>query len=156
MLENYLEYPNPRSLLCIMGADGQEKTINIKSLDPAKNEWLTNDDIYIWRQIVKRALCEQRGWRSDLSGKRLIACHMHEGIVTRATVPKSVKWHYLIFHPINLFLLLPEEHIPQPPSREWAIEKACQRYGQSTVFYWFHNLPWKSGNPPFRLFNFMG
>ena len=111
--------------------------------------------VYEWRQFLKKELLKKRKYRSDLSGKPLTQCHMHEGILTRANVPKSIWWHVLIYHEINCFLLLPEEHIPQPPSREWCIQKAYDRYGSEVVQEWFYNLPWKqiAGKPqtPFLL-----
>ena len=105
--------------------------------------------MYEWRQFLKKSLLEERKYKSDLSGKYLKGCHMHEGIISRAVVPKSIKWQYLIFHPYNCFLLLPEEHIPNPPSREWSIEKSFEYYGEESVKNWFYGLPWKV--IPFRI-----
>ena len=114
------------------------------SLNPADFKWVDNNTIYKWRRYLKAELLRQRHFRSDWSGKSLLAgCHMHEGIITRATVPKSVRWHFLIYHPYNSILLLPEEHSPQPPSREWCIEKAYERYGEVFVKEWFYGLPFK-------------
>lgn len=110
-------------------------------LDP---RYYAINDVYTWRQFLKRELLTKRHWRSDLSGKKLTSCHMHEGIVTRATVPKSVKWHLLIFSEYNSFLLLPDEHSPMPPQRDWAIARAYALYGRDTVREWFYEqLPWK-------------
>lgn len=113
--------------------------------------WVDNKNYSKWRAELKRALLIERNYRSDLSGKSLIyeGCHLHEGIVTRATVPRGIWWSYQIYHPCNCFLLTPDEHIPNPPSREWCIEKAYALYGIDLVRDWFHNLPWKS--IPFNL-----
>lgn len=122
-----------------------------KSLNPSDHLWVSNSSVYEWREYLKKALLEQRHWKSDLSGKSLInGCHMHEGIVTRATVPKTIWWHYKIFHPFNSFLLLPGEHMPQPPTRAWCIQRAYELYGRDNVRDWFYSLNWKD-KPPFQL-----
>ena len=105
-----------------------------------------------WRMELKDELLRRRGYRSDYSGLPLIDCDMHEGIITRAVVPKSTGWQRLIFHEYNCFLLLREEHIPQPPSREWCMLKSFERYGKVKVVEWFYSLPWKS--VPFRIENY--
>ena len=114
-------------------------------------EWVDNDHIFEWRELLKRTLLNERGYRSDLSGRLLLysGCHLHEGILSRANVPKSVVWSYRIFHSVNCFLLTPDEHIPQPPSRAWCIEKAYARYGRETVRAWYYSLPFRSF--PFQL-----
>lgn len=124
----------------------------LKILNPADREWVDNSQIYAWRTLLKKHLLTERNLKSDLSGRRIsnsTGVHMHEGIISRAVVPKSVWWHYLIYHSYNSFLLLPEEHIPNPPSKQWAIEQAFARYGQENVCDWFYSLPWKA--IPFRI-----
>lgn len=118
------------------------------SLDP-RDHGITNDDIYEWRTYLRHRLLIQRNNLSDWSGEYLTQVHMHEGILTRANVPRNVKWHIHIFHPYNCFLLLPEEHIPCPPSREWCIQKAYDRYGVENVRDWYYSLPFKVY--PFKL-----
>jgi len=71
-------------------------------------------------------------------------------LVSRAVVPKSVWWHYKIYHPFNSLLLLPDEHIPNPPNREQALEILSSRYGIDKIRFWYYNLNWK-GDPPFRI-----
>ena len=100
-------------------------------------------DVTAWRKYLKEELLEKRNYKSDFSGKKLSSCHMHEGILTRANVPKSLKWHILIYHEYNCFLLLEEEHIPFPPSREWCIEKSYELYGRDKVRFWYYHLPFK-------------
>jgi len=121
-------------------------------LSPA--QWVDKTNYQQWREFLKRELLHKRHYRSDWSGKRLTlstGCEMHEGIITRAVVPLSVAWHVQIYHEFNCFLLLPEEHRPQPPSREWCVEHAYQLYGKQVVQDWFYGLPWK-GKPPFQLY----
>lgn len=118
------------------------------SLDPADYN-LSNTNIHSWRQFLKQQLLIQRNYKSDFSGRQIYdSVEMHEGIVTRAVVPKSIWWQYLIFHPYNCFLLLPEEHHPAP-SKEWAISKAYSLYGREAVREWFDSLPFKK--KPFQL-----
>lgn len=115
-----------------------------KNLNPVDNE-VNNKTIHGWRLFLKQELLKQRHYRSDFSGRLITegtGCEMHEGIVTRAVVPKGIWWHYMIFHPYNCFLLLPEEHHPAP-SKEWAISKAYALYGREAVREWFYGLPWK-------------
>lgn len=114
---------------------------------------VNNKNFSEWREYLKRELLFRRRYRSDFSGKLITeytGCHVHEGILPRAVVPKSVWWHYKIFHEFNCFLLLPEEHIPQAPSREWCIQHAYERYGREEVRDWMYGLPWK-GEPPFKM-----
>ena len=118
-------------------------------LNPNNYSWVSNKTIYEWRKLLKEGLLKQNQYRSDLSGTYSLSLQMHEGIVTRACLPKSVKWHYMIYHEFNCFLLTPEEHIPLPPSREWCIQKAFEKYGEEAVREWFYNLPWKV--IPFRI-----
>lgn len=110
-------------------------------------EW--KGSIYDWRQFLKKELLIKRNWKSDWSGEKLLTCEMHEGIVTRAMVPKSIKWHYLIYDERNSFLLLPSEHRPNPPSKSWCVGRAYELYGRDVIRDWFYGLPWKS--IPFRL-----
>lgn len=126
------------------------------SLNVLRNQWIltipehvNNGNFSEWRAELKQRLLIERGYHSDLSGKRLYQCHLHEGIVTRATVPRGIWWHFQIYHPFNSFLLLPDEHIPHPPSRAWCIERAYELYGKELVRDWYYNLPWKS--IPFQL-----
>lgn len=121
------------------------------SLDPV-DHGITNATMSDWRRYLKTELLKQRKYRSDYSGKLITdesGVELHEGIVTRANVPKGVSWHYLIFHPVNCFLLLPEEHRPTAPSRDWAIQRAYRRYGRDYVRSWYYGLPWKV--KPFEL-----
>jgi len=122
---------------------------NLKPL--AIPDSISNENFSVWRDTLKRALLQERNYRSDLSGKLLIynGCHLHEGIVSRATVPRGIWWHYRIFHSCNSILLLPDEHIPQPPSREWCVGKLYEYYGRDAVRDWFYSLPWKA--IPFHL-----
>lgn len=100
-------------------------------------------DVTAWRKYLKEELLEKRNYKSDFSGKNLSSCHMHEGILTRANVPRSLKWHILIYHEYNCFLLLEDEHIPQAPSREWCIKKSYELYGRDKVRFWYYHLPFK-------------
>lgn len=131
------------------------------SLDPRDHKWVDNSSIFSWRQYLKSELLRQRGYVSDYSGKPITSmtgCHMHEGFVTRANVTKSakgmvdgeyIKWQFLIFHPFNSLLLLPEEHIPSPPSRTWCIQWAYNNYGHDVVVEWYKSLPFTVR--PFKL-----
>jgi len=112
-------------------------------LDPTLYK-VSNENIYEWRTFLKLELLKKRKFRSDLSGKSLVGnCDMHEGILTRANVPKSIDWSWQIYHEFNCFLLLREEHIPLPPDREWCIQKAYQLYGKREVRDWYYELPFK-------------
>jgi hypothetical protein len=133
--------------------DGPAKMIlnpnKLHSLDP-KDHNLTNDDLFVWRNHLREKLLQQRRYVSDYSGEYLTRVEMHEGILTRANVPRNVWWHILIYHPYNSFLLLPDEHRPKCPSRQWCVQKAYERYGREAVRDWFYELPWR-GKPHFQL-----
>jgi len=110
------------------------------------DQLVTYSMICDWRFKLKTELLKKRKFRSDWSGKLITdatGCHMHEGIVTRATVPRSINWHYMIFHEVNCFLLLPDEHIPQPPTPAWCLQKAYEYYGHDAVKDWYDSLPFK-------------
>lgn len=117
-------------------------------------EWVNKNNFNQWRQFLKKELLHKRHYRSDFSGKALTlsaGCHLHEGIITRARVPLSVSWHVLIYNEINSFLLLPEEHIPQPPPPCWCVLRAYELYGRDAVRQWFYEeLQWKN-KPPFEI-----
>jgi hypothetical protein len=118
-------------------------------LDPRQSKLKGNSNISKWRELLKEELLKKRKFKSDLSGQELYECHMHEGILTRANVPSCIKWSWMIFHEYNSFLLLPNEHIPNPPSREWCIERSFSLYGKDNVLEWYYSLPFKSF--PFRI-----
>lgn len=113
--------------------------------------YVGNNNLRHWRPALKWLLYERRGGVSDKSGHPLNGhCEMHEGIITRARVPRSVWWHYKIHHEYNCFLLLPKEHRPYPPSPDWCIARSFDLYGRETIEEWFYGLPWK-GRPSFTL-----
>jgi hypothetical protein len=98
-----------------------------------------------WRNWLRTELYEARGGNSDLSGVILHGgFDMHEGIIPRAVVPRSIEWHYMIYHEINCFMLLRDEHIPQPPTRTECYWLAVARYGYEAVEAWIDSLPWKA------------
>jgi hypothetical protein len=114
----------------------------------------SNERVEEWRETLKNALFLLRGRRSDYSGKYLVRGYepyveMHEGILTRANVPKGIEWSWMIYHEMNCLLLLPEEHRPIPPSREWCINWAYELYGRWNVHKWYYSLPFKAF--PFEL-----
>lgn len=110
----------------------------------------SNDRTSEWRAFLKEVLLQKRKFASDLSGKSLerFGCHMHEGIIPRAVVPASIKWSWRIHCEYNIFLLTPDEHIPNPPSRSWCYGLACERYGKDVIDAWIESLPFKT--PPDR------
>lgn len=102
-----------------------------------------------WRQELKRALLIRRKFKSDWSGESVeLDCEMHEGIITRGML-SGVKWQWMIFHEYNCFLLKHSEHQPNPPSKEWCIQRSFELYGEENVRNWWYSLPFKS--IPFRL-----
>ena len=125
----------------------------MRLLDP--DNWLrpvTRDNYWEWRQHLKYELLKKRGYVSDFSGRPIrdwTGCHLHEGILTRANAPKNLPFFYKIFHEVNCLLLLPDEHIPSPPNREWCIEWAYEKYGRDIVRDWFYSIPYKK--VPFEL-----
>lgn len=131
---------------------GGEEKMTIHRLDPKNYDWVNNDNIFSWRQFLKQVLLWERKYCSDYSGKRfrpLDVIEMHEGLVTRANVPKSISWQYLIYHPYNCFLLTHEEHEKQGHKREWALQRSYELYGRENVIKWFESLPFRVR--PFRL-----
>lgn len=107
-------------------------------------ETLTNAEVPSWRAWLKGKLYEERRGLSDLSFRPLQAVEMHEGILSRARVPASVEWHWRIFCGANCFLLLPEEHQPQPPDTTTCYWIAVARYGMRRVEGWLDTLPLRS------------
>lgn len=90
-------------------------------------------------------LFDQRKGRSDLTQISLgSGFEMHEGIFTRAHVPRSVRWYHLLFGGPNCFLLTPEEHRPDPPDRVVCYWLSVARYGKQAVDFWVDSLPFKS------------
>lgn len=113
--------------------------------DP-RNFNVSNHNVGSWRFKLKQYLLEKRDYKSDWSGKPLgDSFHMHEGIITRANVNRSIWWSFLIYHEVNCFLLLPEEHIPLVSglTRQWCVQRAYEMYGREAVRSWFYDLPFK-------------
>lgn len=125
----------------------------MKLFDPREwNRPITRDNYWEWREYLKHGLLSKRRFKSDLSGRPIrdyTGCHMHEGILTRANAPKNLPFFWMIFHEVNCLLLLPDEHIPQPPNREWCTEWAYENYGRDVVREWFYSIPYKK--VPFEL-----
>ncbi len=118
------------------------------TISPEK--YINAKTVYNYRFELKMELLKKRGYRSDWSGLPITdasGCHMHEGIVPRSKVPKSLWWHMLIFAEPNCFLLLPDEHVPCLPhglTPEWCVQKAMEYYGHDVVKAWYDSLPFKS------------
>lgn len=117
-------------------------------------DFIKESTVYDYRFKLKMELLKKRGYKSDWSGKPIsdvTGCHLHEGIIQRNLVPKSIWWHLLIFSEMNSVLLLPEEHIPLVSglTREWCIQLMYDYYGRDAVREWFYGLPWRS--IPFQL-----
>ena len=103
-------------------------------------------DIRSWRSMLRNQLATRRDYRSDISGARFKPAdrvHLHEGMFTRAQIPRGIDWHYMIFHEYNCFLLHEKEHIPLPPNRIQCYWLSVCRHGQPVVDDWIDNLPWK-------------
>jgi hypothetical protein len=112
--------------------------------DPSSwHKSITRHNYWEWRAYLKLELLRKRQWRSDWSGRYLSTCEMHEGILTRANAPLGLPFFWMIYHEYNCFLLLTEEHHPQPPSRGWCIQKSFERYGEDAVRDWFNSIPFK-------------
>ena len=111
-------------------------------LDPRLSSF--GKDIPKWRAHLRDRLYIKRRGLSDLSGFPLTGgFDAHECLIPRAVVPRGIKWHYMIFHEINVLLLTPDEHIPQPPTRIESYWLAVMRYGMGAVNGWIDSLPWK-------------
>lgn len=95
------------------------------------------------RTLLRKYLFVERQQRSDLTQRNLTTgFDMHEGIFPRRYINK--KSQHLLFHPFNCFLLLREEHIPEPPSRTVCFWLAVARYGIDQIQEWINNLPFKT------------
>jgi len=109
-------------------------------------------EVRIWRDMLRTYLIKERAnFTCEFCNRPLTAisgADMHEGIVTRANVPKGTGWQGLIFAECNVLILHPNCHAPIPPSKEWCWEWACKKYGETVVREWYYNLPWKAGKPP--------
>lgn len=119
---------------------------------PVNYGWASNYSTYEWRKFLKEKLLLERGSVSDFSGNRFDPhdeIEMHEGIISRAIVPKSLWWQIFTFHPYNSFLVTREEHEKYGHFREWALQRSYELYGRENVIAWFNNLPFKVR--PFKL-----
>lgn len=97
-----------------------------------------------WRMKLRKNLFVKRGARSDLTQRSLRdgRFDMHEGCFSRRWVGKEKQG--LLFAGPNVFLLLPEEHIPHPPDRATCYWLSVVRYTQPVVDAWIESLPYKS------------
>lgn len=103
-----------------------------------------NGSVAEWRRLLRAQVYADRGMRSDLSHRPLTqAFDLHEGCFSRRWVGKKNELQYLLFSGPNVFILLPSEHIPQPPSSTICYWLSVCRYGKSFVDRWLDSLPWK-------------
>lgn len=97
-----------------------------------------------WRAHLRENLYKQRQGRSDLTQQSLrYGFEMHEGLFSRAYVPKA-HWQQFLFAGPNVFLLSNLEHQPQPPDRTTCFWLSVARYGLLHVQKWIESLPFKS------------
>jgi hypothetical protein len=76
-----------------------------------------------------------------------VAGHLHEGLVTRADI-KGIKDsevnEWVLTNPINLFILHPHCHIPNPPTRKECYKIAIKLYGEKKVDEFYERFrQWK-------------
>lgn len=103
-----------------------------------------NGSVAEWRRLLRAQVYADRGMRSDLTQRPLVrAFDLHEGCHSRRWVGKKNELQYLLFSGPNVFILLPSEHIPQPPSPTTCYWLSCVRYGKVRVDFWLDSLPWK-------------
>lgn len=111
--------------------------------DPRDYDWAAKD-ISRWRSFLRSRLYDLRKGRSDLTlhdaGQGF---DIHESLIPRRLIPRSINWHWMIYNSINCMILLRDEHIPYPPSRTEAYWLACVRHGKEAVDTWLDGLPWK-------------
>lgn len=111
--------------------------------DPRKYDWAAGD-ISRWRSFLRSRLYDLRKGRSDLTFRNAGGgFDIHESLIPRRLIPRSISWHWMIFNSINCMILLPQEHIPFPPSRTESYWMACVRHGKEVVDAWIDGLPWK-------------
>lgn len=97
-----------------------------------------------WRRKLRAQIYADRGMRSDLSQRLLIqAFDLHEGMHSRRWVGKKNQLQHVLFAGPNVFILLPSEHVPQPPSSTICYWLSVCRYGKDSVDFWLDSLPWK-------------
>lgn len=97
--------------------------------------------IYEWRDYLRHRLYIKRKGKSDLTGKTLgHGFHMHEALFQRRWLPKDEQ--LCLFTEYNVLLLRPEEHIPEPPSREEAY-RILRGYYEEELDKWVETLPFK-------------
>lgn len=100
------------------------------------------------REALRKFLFIERQERSDLTQRTLTHFDMHEGIFPRRYVNTAKQ--SLLFHPYNCFLLLREEHIPEPPSRALCFWLSVARYGLDHINRWIDFLPFKTKDFPWK------
>lgn len=121
-----------------------------KSVDDMRGtyESLTEVNPTDWRIKLREQIYMDRKCRSDLTQMPLrYGFECHEGMFQRRWVGKQ-NWQELLFAGVNCFILLPNEHSPNPPDRTTCYWLAVARYGMESVERWIDSLPWKV--PPDR------
>ena len=104
-------------------------------------------DVRHWREFlrthliaVRKIICESCGSNSSWLAHGL---HVHEGIVKRNEISKSVPRWWELFSEYNCFILCGECHLNKGLPRAEFYGKAVDRYGKSTVDGWLESLPFR-------------
>lgn len=100
-------------------------------------------DIKGYRVFLRQSIFDSRLHASDISGRTLYAAQLHEGLISRAQLPSSIRWSWQLFSSINCFLLNESEHIPQPPLRTECYWISVSWYTKRVVDDWINSLPFK-------------
>lgn len=92
---------------------------------------------------IKQRLFEERGWECEFCGGR--ACDLHEGIVSRGDMMGlSGKQKVIAYATTNLFILCEICNREHPPSKDWAWQRSCKRYGEPAMREWYGSLNLKA------------
>jgi hypothetical protein len=112
-----------------------------------ENYMVGESEIKSWRYFLKLYLMEQRGLACENCGSKsrwmLGGSQVHEGIVKRNEISKSVPRWWDIFSEYNCFILCAHCNTSKGLPRERFYQKAVDRYGQAAVDEWLASLPFK-------------
>lgn len=112
-----------------------------------QNYMVGESEVRSWRYFLKMYLVATRGPTCDNCGSKsrwmVGGSQVHEGIVKRNEISKSVERWWDIFSEYNCFILCADCNTAKGLPRSRFYHKAVGRYGKGTVDTWLKSLPFK-------------
>ena len=142
--------------ITVNGIDGHQYQIGVTLLELDDLSTIRKKVLNTWYRDVKEDMDLQLGmvWPRTcaICGDPLgAAWDAHHAILSRGDVLR--KYRPMIDNPLNILSVHNACHLSSPPTREFAWEFLCERYGKELVSLWYYDIMapvFKSGEVPRR------